>query len=74
MLKEEKMPNYTQKTQEDELKDILKMLTIIEKKMQKILYENEKEQTECKSECSKPKIELIKRKLQLLQNILIEIG
>lgn len=58
---------------EDELKDILKMLTIIEKMMQKILYENKKEQTECKSECSKPKIELINRKLQALQNILIEI-
>ena len=55
---------------EDELKDILKMLTIIEK----INFKNKKEQTECKSECSKQKVELINRKLQTLQNILIEIG
>ena len=58
---------------EDELKDILKILTIIEKRMQKILYENEKEQTECKSECSKTKIEEIKRELNNLLLILEEI-
>ena len=58
---------------DDELEDIYKILTIIEKKMQKILYEKEKEQSEYQSECSKQKIELIERKLKLLQNILIEI-
>lgn len=58
---------------DDELKYILKMLTIIEKKMQIILCKKEREHTECKSECSKSKIRIIKRKLQLLQNILMEI-
>lgn len=59
--------------EDNELKDILRMLTVVEKKMQKILYEKEKEQTECESECSKKEIELINEKIQLLQNILIEI-
>jgi hypothetical protein len=55
---------------DEKLNEVLKILTIAECKLQKI----KKEQTENKSECSKTKIELINRKLQVLQNILIEIG
>lgn len=73
-LKNEKMPNYTQKIQEkdktdEELDEIIKMLKIVECKLQKKLYKAKKEQTECKSECSKQKIKLIKRNLEVLQNV-----
>ena len=68
------MRNDTQKEggkeMDEKLNEVLKILTIAECKLQKI----KKEQTENKSECSKTKIELINRKLQVLQNILIEIG
>lgn len=52
---------------EKELDDIFKILTIAECKLQKIKIE----QTECKSECSKEKIEIIRRKIEVLQNIFI---
>ena len=43
---------------------ILRLLTIVECKLQKALYK--KEQTECESECSKEQLETINRKLNLL--------
>lgn len=74
MLKEEKMPNYTQKTQENELDVIMRILKIIECKLQKIVNRAKKEQTECKSECSKQKIEAVKREVNNLELILENIG
>lgn len=47
-----------------ELDEILKILTIIECKFQKILHK--KEQTECQSDCS-TKIKLIIRKIEMLE-------
>ena len=43
---------------DEKLEEIIKILTIAECKLQKI----KKEQTECKSECSKVKIQNVKRK------------
>ena len=48
----------------NELKDILRMLTVVEKKMQKILYEKEKEQTECESECSQLDLKYLQNKAE----------
>lgn len=54
---------------DEKLNEVLKILTIAECKLQKI----KKEQTENKSECSKTKIEEIKRELNNLLLILEEI-
>lgn len=57
--------------EDEELNEILKILTVTEYKLQKAVYK--KEQTEGKSECSKEKIEIIKHKVNNMLLILEEI-